>query len=419
MAWSTVRPILIVWLVWLLALLVLQHAVVNRFAIERPDRVLEWTPSDTSGHDPAREPTLTDPFLNTQVAFDSEYYLSIATVGYDDPLPGTMRAPGSSEAIPLNYAFFPAYPLAIRAVAAPLSVLGLTPVATATLAGVVISALGALGAMLALADIVRDRLGERGGLRTAFYLLIFPTGFFLAQVYTEGLFLGLSFGSLALARRGRLGWAAVLAALAVWTRGIGVLLVIPLAWVWLGSLRASWEADASPPADESAVRRPPRWRLASGAWVLLPLVAYLAWRISPLGDAFTTVEEHYFGRRLFWFDASLTGWASAWESIFGSGPQTSLYYTLEFAAAGIGLAALVIIARRYPELALYSAVVLLVSMTVGYPQSVQRYVLAMPAIFLALGQLGMNPAFDRSWTLVSLLWMGLLVTLYSFGFWVA
>jgi hypothetical protein len=416
--WTTVRPILILWLAWLAAVLVFQAAVGNRFTIERPDRVLEWTPSDTSGHDPEHEPTLTDPFLNTQVAFDSEYYLSIATVGYDDPLPGVMRPPGGGEDIPLNYAFFPAYPLAIRAVAAPLSLLGMTPVATATLAGVVISALGALGAMLALADLVRDRLGEREALRTAFYLLIFPTGFFLAQVYTEGLFLGLSFGSLALARRGHLGWAAVLAAPAVWTRGIGVLLVVPLAWAWLSYVRASRRTDASLSAD-SAWRRLPWRRLASGAWVLLPLAAFLAWRISPLGDAFTTVEERYFGRRLFWIDASLAGWARAWESIFGAQPQTSLYYTLEFAAAGIGLVASIIVAWRYPELAVYSALVLLVSMTVGYPQSVQRYVLAMPAIFLALGQLGGNAIFDRSWTVVSLLWMGLLVTLYSFGFWVA
>jgi hypothetical protein len=28
-------------------------------------------------------------------------------------------------------------------------------------------------------------------------------------------------------------------------------------------------------------------------------------------------------------------------------------------------------------------------------------------------------AFDRSWTLVSVLWLGLLVTLYAFDFWTA
>ena len=50
----------------------------------------------------------------------------------------------------LNYAFFPFYPLVMRVLAVPLSVLNLTPIATATLAGVIVSLLGTLGAMLAL-----------------------------------------------------------------------------------------------------------------------------------------------------------------------------------------------------------------------------------------------------------------------------
>ena len=48
-----------------------------------------------------------------------------------------------------------------------------------------------------------------------------------------------------------------------------------------------------------------------------------------------------------------------------------------------------------------------------------RYVLAVPAVFLLLGRLGGQPAFDRAWMLASTLLMGLLVTLFSFDFWVA
>ena len=83
----------------------------------------------------------------------------------------------------------------------PLKLFGLNPIATATLAGVIVSALGALGAMWALYDMTKDLLGEDGGLRAAFYLIIFPTGFFLVQVYTEGLFVGLAFGCLAMIKR--------------------------------------------------------------------------------------------------------------------------------------------------------------------------------------------------------------------------
>ncbi len=37
--------------------------------------------------------------------------------------------------------------------------------------------------MLALYDLTRDSLGENGGLRAAFYLVIFPTGFFLDNTF--------------------------------------------------------------------------------------------------------------------------------------------------------------------------------------------------------------------------------------------
>jgi hypothetical protein len=68
----------------------------------------------------------------------------------------------------------------------PLSLLKLNPIATATLAGVIVSALGTLAAMLALYDLTYEALGEDGGMRAVFYLLIFPTSFFFVQVYTEG-----------------------------------------------------------------------------------------------------------------------------------------------------------------------------------------------------------------------------------------
>jgi hypothetical protein len=40
-------------------------------------------------------------------------------------------------------------------------------------------------------------------------------------------------------------------------------------------------------------------------------------------------------------------------------------------------------------------------------------------LYITLARWGKNPLFDRIWTIVSLLLMGLLVMLYSFNFWVA
>jgi hypothetical protein len=398
------RSILLLWFCWLVILVSYQTLVLQRFEIRRPDHVLEWTAFDTGQKNPAQEPSLTEPFLNTQVSMDSEYYISIATVGYEDPLPGEMEREGG-EPIKVNYAFFPVYPYAIRFLSVPLSLLGLNPIATATLAGVLVSALGSLTAMLALYDLCRDHLGRDGGLRAGFYLLIFPTGFFLAQVYTEGLFLGLSFASLALMRRNHLGWASVLAVFAVYTRPIGVVLVLPLAWAWL----RQWQASAQPR---------PRI-LFNLIWVVLPVAAYAIWRYSAWGEVFALLEEEYFGRKLLWIDFTWGSLIKAWRPIQEGQFQTALYFGLEFAAIGVGLIACVLTARRYPEIALYSFIVLLIPFTSGYLQSNQRYVLAMPVIFLALAQLGRNALFDRVWSMLSLLWMGFLAMLFSFDFWTA
>ncbi|TAH48934.1 MAG: hypothetical protein EYC68_19670 [Chloroflexota bacterium] len=398
------RSIVLLWLAWLVILISFQTLVLQRFEIRRPDRVLEWTPGDTGRHDSAQEPSLTEPFLNTQVSMDSEYYLSIATVGYDDPLPGEMERP-RGEPIKLNYAFFPAYPYLMRAVSIPLSIFGLNQIATATPAGVLVSALGALAAMVALYDLCRKELGDAGGLRAGFYLLIFPTGFFLAQLYTEGLFLGFSFVALALMRRKHLIWASILAVIAVYTRAIGVALVIPLAYAWFQQWRAGEQ---------------PRGRvLLNLAFVILPLAAYALWRFSAWGEMFTLLEENYFGRKLFWLDVTWQSLTNAWSIVLAGKFQTSLYYGLEFGAIGLGIAACVLTARRYPEIAFYSFIVLLIPLTSGYLQSNQRYVLAMPALFLALARLGKNVVFDRVWSLLSILWVGFLAMLFSFDFWTA
>ena len=132
----------------------------------KADRALFWTASETTATANDDQIYLSEPFLNNHVAWDSEFYLSIATAGYKDPEVRSVQViaaevlavrPNMSisqittvgDAIPLNYAFLPFYPLVTRAFAIPLQILGLNQIATATLAGVIVSMLGTLAAMLA------------------------------------------------------------------------------------------------------------------------------------------------------------------------------------------------------------------------------------------------------------------------------
>ena len=171
-AWRSARLIVAIWAIWATSLLAFQEIVVARLEPERPDFVLNWTDQETGLRRHGGRPYLSEPLYNTHIAFDSEYYLSIAVVGYDDTeVP--QYTPPSGPTVPLNYAFLPAYPFAMRIVAAPAAALGMEPVTAAAFAGIAVSLVAALGAMFALHRLARPQLGEDGGIRAAFYLLIF------------------------------------------------------------------------------------------------------------------------------------------------------------------------------------------------------------------------------------------------------
>jgi hypothetical protein len=290
---TTLRNLVLLWAVWAILILGFQAVIDWRMNPKLPDRVLMWTADETTRGSQRGKPTLNDPFMNHQVAWDSEFYLSIAINGYDDPAVQTVTAgmylppaqrPDDDREFSMSYAFFPVYPAAIKVVALPLSLFEMTPIARATLAGVIVSLLGTLGAVIALYDLASQSLGEAAdGFRAATYLLIFPAGFFLAQVYTEGLFIGLAFGSLALLKRRQWVWAAVLAALATGTRAVGGLLIIPMAF-------ALWQ-------EYRTTRAINRELITHALLMLLPLAAYGLWSLA-LGEGFHFVEDHHFGRGL-------------------------------------------------------------------------------------------------------------------------
>jgi hypothetical protein len=452
------------WAAWLAIVCTFQVVVQARLAPERPDYTLGWTQYETGQLVLDCRPMLDDSNMNEHVAFDSEYYLSIAQAGYDDPNASAFAdlgfgqrwqgVPSCSPGAPadwtsLNYAFLPGYPMAMRPIMAVENVLpftsDLTDTGKATLAGIVVSALGGLLAMLALARLTGSwarRRGETGpeagpwgglgGLRAAFYLLIFPTGFYLAQVYTEGLFVGLAFMACALSVERKILAAAVFAALATWVRPVGIFLVLPLAWAAFEVVRDRWPSVLGPDRKANA------WLGASLLSVLAPLAAFVAWYVSPLGESFRQVEDSFFSRR-FDLVGSFNAWVDVWNSlvtgvdktgnssgyaVFGGGSLASsstVYITLEFIAVALALVASVWLFRRMPGVALFGMGVLLLSFgsSAVAPQGMIRYVLAVPAIFLMLAWLGRRAVFDRVWVLASTLLMGMLVMLFTFGFWVS
>lgn len=402
----TLHNLLFLWAAWFLILYGFQWLVTTRLSVEKPDYAVFWSAHETGKFSNQGKIYLVQPFLNRQVAWDSEYYLGIAVGGYDDPDAGLARDPASGINWPKNYSFFPAYPYLIRMVMLPLGYLNMGRIATATLAGVVTALLGTLAGMLALWDITRDYFNEDDALRAAFYMLVFPTGFFFAQVYTEGLFIGLAFWALALSRRKHWFWAGLLALAAAWTRAHGGLLFIPLLIAWARAI--DWKYLRSEFSG--------KW-LMQGLWSLLPLGGYLAWRLSHLGEGWAALQSFYFGRGVLSLQSSIASWQQGFMYATSTGAAT-IYFAIEVASLLLAIVAGLALLKKQPEVAAFSLAIVIFSALSGSAQSQARYVLVAPALFIFLAMLGRDKVFDRAWTILSLLLMGMSVMLFSFDMWV-
>lgn len=421
-----------IWLGWALVMLAYHNFLPARFTIQPPDRALEWTATETMPGSQDGKIYLNEPFMNRHVSWDSEYYLAIAIGGYEDPnigrIPGEFGSatgsgywpfviPQESLGIPgisKSYAFFPFYPIMIRLLSLPLSLLGMNAIATASLAGVMISMLGTLAGMFALYELALPELGEDGALRSVFYLLIFPSSFFFAEIYTEGLFIGLAFSSLMFLQRKQFGWAVLLAVLATFTRAVGVALSIPLFIAWV---RTSEWMELDMEWKQLYYRGIP-WKIIFNALVAVaPILAFVLWRVSYYGMAFSRVEEEFFGRGLLSLGFSFITWSEGFKAMFGSNPNAAAYYMVEWLGIIVGISACIAGFKRHPELAIFGTLVVFLSLTSGPAQGIYRYVLGAPPVFLFLSRLGKNPIFDRTWTILSTLLMGIMCAMYMFDMW--
>jgi hypothetical protein len=171
---------------------------------------------------------LGDVLAGPAARWDSSWYLVIAHYGYRPDL-GAFTAPRA--------AFFPLYPLGLRAI----SWLGTPPVLAGVLLSMVALALALYGIhRLTTLEFRRGALALGGAprahdaARLAVLLTAFaPMAFFLSAVYSEALFLALSVAVFWSARHGRWALAGVLCALTGATRSAGVLLVVPAAILYL------------------------------------------------------------------------------------------------------------------------------------------------------------------------------------------
>ena len=174
--------------------------------------------------------------------WDALWFLRIAEDGYaeDD---------GSA-------AFFPLYPMAVRAVS---TVIGGHPLPAALL----VSNVAFLLALTVVYLLTRVEFDDETARRSTLYMSVWPTAFFFIAPYSESLFLVLAAGSVLCARLGKWPLAGILGALAGATRSIGIVLVGVLAVeAWLQHRERNNEKGNE---KGSGLGRPLAWSLAAAA----------------------------------------------------------------------------------------------------------------------------------------------------------
>ncbi|MFB3737840.1 MAG: mannosyltransferase family protein [Candidatus Velamenicoccus archaeovorus] len=197
---SAIRYGLTVFVVLRLSLLVLGLVGLELFPPLRPVSVPGW----------AAHP-LPDPGWHNAVTawerFDALWFLRIAAAGYRS---------GDGSA-----AFFPLYPLAVRATS---WVMGHHPLAAALL----VSNAAAAASLCVLYALTAAERSEETARRTVLFLGTFPTAFFLLAPYSESLYLLLVLIAFRAARSGRWGVAGAAGAGAALTRSVGIVLALAL-----------------------------------------------------------------------------------------------------------------------------------------------------------------------------------------------
>ncbi|HEX2699861.1 MAG TPA: mannosyltransferase family protein [Acidimicrobiales bacterium] len=296
--------------------------------------------------------------------WDGQHYLEIARSGY----PPSLEA-GPDRGSQSVHAFFPGFPLMLRAVAR------VTGLALET-SGVVTTVALATVASALIWLLARDLAGEEVATRAVLLFSFFPGSFVLGLIYSEGAFLAFAAGCLLALQRRRWVAAGLAAAAAGATRPTGLVLGLCCAWA----------------AGEAVRRRRQWWALAAPA--LAPL-GFVAWSV------FLAVHT---GSPTTWLRSQQRGWGQGFD--FGAHTARSIgsffahpivdfnrtvcVLTILVVAAGLGL-----LSRTRPPAAawIYTAGILAPALLSAVLTSTPRFALTAFPLHIAAARSLTGTAF--------------------------
>lgn len=329
--WQTYKPVFQLFLIWRLVLAIDQYFSGSLFPIR-----VEYL-------------GLYSPWAN----LDGEHYISIARAGYQI----------------YNVAFFPLYPLIVNLFA------GLRP-EYLTNAGIFVSHICFFIGLLLFYKLVLPS-GRQKALWSILFLLVFPTSFFFAAVYSESLYFMLSVVSVYLLTKKHWVPAGLVGMLASATRVFGVLLTIPYGEV-LRKMRKK----------RSILPFIPLF------FIPLGLLFYMVYLYARSGDPFSFFHiQPAFGAgrtggqlillpQVLWRYAKIVYTAQIHEFVYWIAVLELATLIGSFALLWIGYKK-----KIQSSLLLYSGALILLPTLTGTLSSLPRYVLSAFPLFIILGTL--------------------------------
>lgn len=300
--------------------------------------------------------------------------------------------------------FYPLYPILVKLAAVILFTNNYFAV------GVIVSNICLIFACFFLYKLIEFEFGGSFSGASVRYLLIAPFSFFFGIAFTESLFLMLTIMFFYYMRKGMWLEAGILGFLAAVTKNQGLLLIVPACMEFLTGF------DTELSYMKNRAKRAVAYFLKNGLYIaLIPAGFFLYLFLNRLvtGGWFTFIKyqkEHWFNSAAFFANTLkyLVINAFTWS--------TSASYSLALPQIFMFLFATVMIFFSFKRLPLsYTGFMLaytIISYSISWPLSTERYITALFPIYLLLGMVSKKKKTDWLFSIVSIL----LLCFYTWAF---
>ncbi|MBD3279639.1 MAG: hypothetical protein GF390_02920 [Candidatus Pacebacteria bacterium] len=320
-------------------------------------------------------------WLDIWARWDSGWYLHLAKHSY--------QTANQGDPTSINWAFFPLYPWLIK-LSSWLVPTQLRTTETWLILGIIISNLSLLLGLSLLYLLVKQIWKSPQIARlTIWYLLIFPTSFFLGTVYSEAVFFCLAVASFYLAYQQKWFLTALTASLLTLTRPLGILILMPL--LWLYAQKKHWQL------------KKPGWQWLYLALIPLTLLSFFTYAYSQTQSWLAPVQaQQAWKRQLDW----------PWQALFHSQHFIGYITPLDrvFTWLGVGLSFLGVVILP-ASLAIYGLLLTIAPLFSNSLLSISRFLTVVFPSFIILAIWGHK--HRRLNRLIQVIFLSLQVLLFA------